>query len=213
MEHAFWHDRWAKGRIGFHQVEVNEYLERYWGSLDIPAQAEVLVPLCGKSLDMLWLREQKCSVLGVELSERACRDFYAEQEVQPEEASNGRFLCLNRDGVALWCGDFFDLERGDVENIQGVFDRAALIALPPVMRERYAQHLCEILPAKTQILLVTLEFEGDQGPPFSVPESEVVELFAGRFQVACLGRTQLTSDRDRGRTEAVYKLVDIRSGA
>ena len=141
MEHAFWHDRWAKGRIGFHQVEVNEYLERYWGSLDIPAQAEVLVPLCGKSLDMLWLREQKCSVLGVELSERACRDFYAEQEVQPEEASNGRFLCLNRDGVALWCGDFFDLERGDVENIQGVFDRAALIALPPVMRERYAQHL------------------------------------------------------------------------
>lgn len=75
MNEAFWHERWARNEIGFHLGEVNPYLLRHWPSLALPNGARVLVPLCGKSLDMAWLVEQGFTVVGVELSEKAVRAF------------------------------------------------------------------------------------------------------------------------------------------
>ena len=53
-----WLARWAKGRIGFHLPAPHPALERWWPRLDVAPQAKVLVPLCGKSLDMRWLAAQ-----------------------------------------------------------------------------------------------------------------------------------------------------------
>jgi len=62
----FWHNKWQSGEIGFHLEDVNPALVKHWPSLDIDKDCEVLVPLCGKTLDMVWLRQQGHTVLGVE---------------------------------------------------------------------------------------------------------------------------------------------------
>mgnify|MGYP000992455332 CR=1 FL=1 len=66
MDHGFWLERWRNGQIGFHNSEVNGMLLRHHAQLG--AAARVLVPLCGKSLDMGWLAAQGHEVVGIELS-------------------------------------------------------------------------------------------------------------------------------------------------
>src|SRR3569832_1390811 len=134
MDREFWKSRWDEGRIGFHQEEINPYLPRYWPRLASAANAPVFVPLCGKSKDMLWLRDRGHSVIGVEIVPRAVEAFFAENDIQ--------------------CGDFFELGSADVADVAGVYDRASLIALPPALRTRYAQHLRAILPRRAGVLLI-----------------------------------------------------------
>ncbi|MCF4994921.1 thiopurine S-methyltransferase [Pseudomonas syringae] len=178
MQPEFWHKKWASGQIGFHLTDVNPYLQRYWGQLGVSVQARVLVPLCGKSLDLLWLADQGHRVLGVELSETAIRDFFTEQRLAPEVGERGAFKVYRSGSIELWCGDFFALTAEDVADFAAIYDRAALIALPPPMRERYVAHLQRILPTKVQGLLITLDYDQAQmsGPPFAVEDSEVQRL-------------------------------------
>ncbi len=188
MEHEFWHARWAEGRIGFHQAEFNAFLTEHWSALGLTSQAQVLVPLCGKSKDMLWLQAQGHDVLGVELSESACQAFFAEQGRTVSAEIQGDFTCYASEQIKLCCGDFFALDKAALAKVGAVYDRAALIALPPAMRKRYAELLCASLPEGVPVLLVTLEFEGDQGPPFNVTEAELGALFSARYQLTCLGQ-------------------------
>lgn len=204
MEHAFWHARWAEGRIGFHQDEFNSQLQAYWSGLDVGSEGQVLVPLCGKSSDMLWLREQGHPVMGVELSQSACEAFFAERNAEPVVRRGATYLHYGCDGVELLCGDVFSLSAAQLKDVRAVYDRAALVALPPEMRKQYARMLIERLPAGVSVLLITMEFEGEQGPPFSVVESEVGALFSSRFQVERLSER----DDSAGRQDIAYRLTD-----
>ena len=186
MQPEFWHKKWESNQIGFHQPEVNPYLQRHWPDLAIAAQARVLVPLCGKSLDLLWLAGRGHQVLGIELSEKAIEDFFSEQHLQPEVSEDGGAFKVYRAGaIELWCGDFFALKAEDVADCTALYDRAALIALPPAMREQYAAHLLSILPEGLQGLLITLDYDQAQmpGPPFAVPDAEVQRLLGNDWQV------------------------------
>lgn len=180
MQAEFWHQRWAANQIGFHQPHANPYLQRFWPELAVEHGARVLVPLCGKSLDLLWLAEQGYRVLGVELSEKAVQEFFSEQQLEPVISQRGAFKVYGCEGVELWCGDFFALRAEDVADCTAFYDRAALIALPPEMRERYARHLDSLLPARCTGLLITLDYDQAKidGPPFSVPDEEVQRLLA-----------------------------------
>jgi len=202
MEHAFWHQRWQEGRIGFHQGDINPWLRRYWSALDLHADARVLVPLCGKSSDMLWLREQGHEVVGVELSDLACRDFFIEHGAQVTPVAVPEGHTRERDGIRLWCADFLELGREHWGEVAAVYDRAALIALPPAMRRAYASHLREQLASGVEMLLVTLEFTGSEGPPFAVPEAEVRKLFEPGFTLQRLDQ----AEAGPGRREVVYHL-------
>lgn len=180
MEPAFWHKRWADNQIGFHQLQVNPYLQAHWPALGLAAGAQVLVPLCGKSLDLLWLAAQGYRVLGVELSRRAVEDFFVEHGLVAEVSQRGAFEVWRSGEIELWCGDIFALKAEDVAGCAGLYDRAALIALPPRMRERYMALLDE-LPAIGKGLLVTLDYDQSliDGPPFSVGDGEVRAGFSG----------------------------------
>jgi thiopurine S-methyltransferase len=188
MESQFWLERWQQGRIGFHQSAINPWLLHYFKALRIPADSSVLVPLCGKSLDMLWIAEQGCQVLGVELSPLAVKAFFQENNLDVEHANRGDFISYRSGPVEILVGDVFDLKPEDLTGVAGVYDRAALVALPSDMRGRYADHLGTILPAGLRILLLTFEYpEGmREGPPFSVPASEVEMLFSGAFDIQLL---------------------------
>lgn len=180
MNPEFWRERWQQKQIGFHQSTVHPMLLAYWSRLAPKASESVFVPLCGKSLDMWWLREQGHEVVGVELSQLAVEQFFAEAKLTPQKTQVGSLERWSAQGVTIYCGDFFALTAEQVANCSLVFDRAALIALPLELRDRYRTHLNTILPKPARTLLITIEYAQNQmsGPPFSVPATEVKGTFA-----------------------------------
>lgn len=210
MEHQFWLERWEQNQIGFHQQEINSYLSEHWEELGLPEGAPVFVPLCGKSLDMLWLREQGHPVFGVELSEKAVSAFFEENGISAEVRRDGESCDYLAEGLRLRAGDFFALDAGDMAGIGAVYDRAALIALPPAMRSDYARHMASLLPADAHILLITMEYPAGtlEGPPFSVSEEEVHMLFDADFEVIRKAQWQdAEGPRGVSVTEKVYTLT------
>ncbi|AMB85674.1 thiopurine S-methyltransferase [Pseudomonas agarici] len=185
MQPEFWHKRWEFNQIGFHLDQVNPCLQRFWPELALEPEAQVLVPLCGKSLDLAWLAAQGLRVRGVELSQKAVEAFFAEQALVPQVREHGALRIYEAGSLELWCGDFFALTAADVADCTALYDRAALIALPPEMRERYAAHLRRILPGGCQGLLITLDYDQAQlkGPPFAVLDDEVRHLLEPHWQL------------------------------
>ncbi|MGB3125750.1 MAG: thiopurine S-methyltransferase [Pseudomonas sp.] len=182
MEPKFWQERWARNQIGFHLPEVNPYLQRHWPRLALPEGAKVLVPLCGKSLDLIWLATLGYRVMGVELSDQAVEAFFSEQGLTPRISQRGAFTVYQAGLIEVWCGDFFALDAEAVAECTGLYDRAALIALPPLMRAQYAGHLNGLLRPGCRGLLVTLDYDQAQkaGPPFAVSDDEVRVLLGAR---------------------------------
>ncbi|WP_166207962.1 thiopurine S-methyltransferase [Cognatiluteimonas telluris] len=179
MDPDFWQQRWRDGRIGFHQPQVTPLLEQYWDAAGIPASARVLVPLAGKSLDLPWLAARGHRVLGVELSPIAVQQFFTEHGLEPRIHASASGLHHVAGDIEIILGDVFALEPGLIASCTGVYDRAALIALPPALRDRYACDVYGHLPAGCRGLLVTLEYpQGEKaGPPFSVHAPEVRARF------------------------------------
>jgi thiopurine S-methyltransferase len=210
MNPNFWHERWQRNEIGFHQQEINAHLQDYWAQLAIPAGGQVFVPLCGKSRDLLWLRARGHAVLGVEISSIAVRNFFAENALTPQVTRQGVFERYEADGLALLCGDFFDLTPAELQGVTGVYDRASLIALPPELRTRYAEHSAAILPTVANTLLVTMEYPQDEmcGPPFAVREDEVHRLYDKRFTVACLFTKDILAENPRFRERGLSALAE-----
>jgi thiopurine S-methyltransferase len=216
MQPEFWHKKWASNQIGFHLPQVNPYLQRFWPDLNLAAQARVLVPLCGKSLDLLWLAGRGHRVLGIELSEKAVEGFFSEQQLQPQISEHGVFKVYRAGTIELWCGDVFALSAEDVADCSALYDRAAVIALPAPMRERYAEHLQNILPAGLKGLLITLDYDQSQisGPPFSVDDAQVQHMFGGAWQMQVLESQDVLIDSGKfvqaGATrleERVYRIT------
>ncbi|QCU90799.1 thiopurine S-methyltransferase [Thiomicrorhabdus sediminis] len=208
MQADFWHKKWANSETGFHQTEINGFLKNYWRQLNLTGSEAVLVPLCGKSLDMLWLAQQGHKVLGVELSLQALDEFLQENTLPEAKPVQTESHCgYQLADMTLLCGDFFAVSAADCESIQAVYDRAALVALPPAMRQDYAQHLKNILPTGVKILLVTMEYDQGQlaGPPFSVTEAEVQHLFGEFCQIELL-HTETGARKGVTTTEKVYLL-------
>ncbi len=210
MDRTFWHERWQHNEIGFHQQEFNAHLQDFWGQLAAPAGGLVFVPLCGKSRDLLWLRARDSRVLGVELSPIAVHDFFAENALTPQVTRQGVFDRYEADGLAILCGDFFDLTPEVMQGVAGVYDRASLIALPPELRPRYAGHSAAILPAAANTLLVTMEYPQNEmnGPPFSVREDEVRRLYEKRYTVTCLYSKDILAENPRFRERGLSALAE-----
>lgn len=207
MQPAFWHDRWQHNQIGFHQERVTPLLERHWNAVQAPAGARVFVPLCGKSLDMSWLAARGHRVLGVELSQQAVDQFFSEHGLVPQVRTSryGRHHVAGP--IEIICGDVFDLDAEALADCTAVFDRAALIALPPDLRTRYARSYA-LLPGGCRGLLVTLEYPQHEkdGPPFSVVEDEVQALYADDWRIQLLARDDILDQQQAFREEGVTRM-------
>jgi len=214
MNPDFWLERWTQGQIGFHQPEANPYLQKYWPELALPRGATVFVPLCGKTLDMRWLHDQGHRVLGLEISRKAVGDFFDDWGVEARIAQQGPYERWEARGITVLCGDFFDLREQDLGDVDAVFDRAALIALPATMRTAYARKLYDTLPARVLMLLITLDYEQAQmaGPPFAVSDREVHTLYADASSVRRLAALEVSDApeyarfRERGATRLVERV-------
>lgn len=200
MDAGFWHQRWQNAEIGFHEPRPLPLLCKHWPALRMAPGTQVFVPLCGKSLDMVWLAEQGHDVLGVELSPLAVAAFFAERGLLSEvfESRYGTHSVAHWQGrrIELICGDAFALDAEALRGCDAFYDRAALIALPPELRARYVACLQRALPADSRGLLITLEYAQREmsGPPFSVDEDEVRRGFTSQREVALLERRSILDD-------------------
>jgi thiopurine S-methyltransferase len=219
---AYWQQRWRQGRTGWHRDDVMPLLLKHWASLDVAAGARVLVPLCGKSLDMPWLAAQGLRVLGVEVASQALDQFFAENHLEPRlhAQRDGDHYTVEVSGgsIEIILGDVFGVATETCLACDAVYDRAALIAFSPSARERYAREVYGPLPPGCRGLLITLEYPPGEmeGPPYSVDEPEVRRLFAPAWDVDLLERRDILADQPMFQEQgvsalstAVYRLVRL----
>jgi thiopurine S-methyltransferase len=188
VDEEFWLDRWKTDRIGFHQEEINAALMDHAPRMPWPEGGRIFVPLCGKSEDMVWLRDHGQTVVGVELSPVAVRAFFDGHGEEFEVREAGPLRLYVGEDIEIFCGDVFKLDAGLLGEIDGVYDRAALVALPGSMRDAYARQMAALVPGGICTLLLTMEYgEGAmEGPPFSVAAEEVRALYGDAFEVELL---------------------------
>ena len=188
MEPDYWIEGWQQGRKGFDQADPHRWLAEYWPALQVADDSTVFVPLCGKSVDMVWLAEQGHSIIGVEVSEIAVDEFFAMVELSPEIEEIGPLALYRAGPYELWRGDLFELPAAVFDRVDVVYDRANIVALPPDIRRRYAQVLTMQLRAEVPWFLVSFTYDQNEmdGPPHSVPLTEIDTLFGEEFEIDTL---------------------------
>jgi thiopurine S-methyltransferase len=181
-----WLQMWSNQQTDdFHQVSFNKYLVRFWPELNIPHGNRIFVPLCGKSLDIIWLAEQGYKVIGVELSPVAVKAFFKENRLKPVKQQLGNFCLWTHGNISILCGDYFALSKAQLGQIDTVYDRAALTALPEEIRSLYVSHLHAIVSESTNIFLLTIEdTEDNQYLQLSQQvDAELISLYDRDFKI------------------------------
>lgn len=177
MDKDFWLQKWNSDKLGFHQESVTPALAKHFPGSGLEGKS-VFVPLCGKSKDMLWFKAHGMKVVGCELAEKAVRDFFLENEIEyTVKDLSDEIKVFESEAAVIYQGDIFKLPS--FEAFDYIYDRAALIALPQVMRAQYADKLKSYMGKGTCLFLISVEYHQSemQGPPFSVPRKEVDELY------------------------------------
>ncbi len=210
MDKAFWHERWERRDIGFHQPHIHQQLQRFWPSLLLTPGSTVFVPLSGKSRDMVWLATQGHRIVGNELSDIAVREFFDEGGQTPKRTTTGAFEISSAGPFTIYRGDFFELPADVLGDVTAVYDRASLIALPPAMRPRYAETLARILPSNAIIFLIAIDYpEGEiEGPPFAVSGEEIARLYGAAFSIDILERRDGLAASDNLRKRGMTRLEE-----
>ncbi len=192
MDASFWHAKWEKSEIAFHQDEVNPLLVDHFGALSLAPGSRVFVPLCGKTRDILWLLQSGYRVVGAELSRLAVEQLFMEMDLQPSITQVGPLTRFAVEDIDIYCGDIFDLTASELGQVDAIYDRAALVALPDAMRQRYADHLAAITDRARQLLIA---YDYDQslqnGPPFAVGADEVRSLYGTHYEPTLLASVEV----------------------
>ncbi|MBT8142400.1 MAG: thiopurine S-methyltransferase [Gammaproteobacteria bacterium] len=187
MQASFWLNKWQQHEIGFHQDDYHPALVKHFPKLE--SGAKILVPLCGKSKDMLWLEAQGYQVVGIELAESAVCDFFSEHGLnftRTEQGETIHYQCTEKN-ILLIVGDFLALDESilSANSFDALYDRAALVALPAEMRTAYAQQCHALLKHEAKIMLINFNYDQSamQGPPFSIDRAEIEALWHGRLSL------------------------------
>jgi thiopurine S-methyltransferase len=187
MDASFWKDRWERGEIAFHEKQANQFLVKYFNKLSLAKGSRVFVPLCGKTLDIAWLLSQGFRVAGAELSEIAVKQLFEGLGVEPKIAELGSVQRYRAQNIDIFLGDLFQVTCEMLGPVDAIYDRAALVALPKEMRDRYTEHLVQITENAPQLVIA---YEYDQsvvnGPPFSVSQDEVRRHYTDSYNLTLL---------------------------
>ena len=213
---ARWKDRWATNTIAWHGDDVNDVIKAHGDKLlkandSCTADMRVFVPLCGKSLDVAFFarNEDVTEVVGVDGIKKALQEFASEHpdlELKEMESTES-YEVFKGKKISLLKGDFFELnDESTGGKFAAIYDRASLVAIRPEMREKYIAVMQRLIAPGGKILLVTVEHDTGTGPPFSIPETDVLLLYEGQGWVESV--TQMNPDEtqldDRGRLSRWY---------
>ncbi|MGI2023017.1 thiopurine S-methyltransferase [Shewanella glacialipiscicola] len=211
MEPGFWHEKWHLQHIGFHQQDINPFLVQYWQKLSLPADAQVFVPLCGKSLDMCFLAEQGHQVIGCELNELAVQQFFTDNQLELTQTAVGEHQHYQTEQISVYQGDIFTLPKTITQAVTAFYDRAALIAWPENMRVHYAKQLANLLSSGSIGLLITLDYPQAalNGPPFAVSPTWVEQHLSDDFDIEVLASQDVLAENPRFMKKAVPWLNEV----
>lgn len=192
MEPDFWHQKWESNVIGFHKNEANPFLVSHFAALVLAEASRVFVPLCGKTLDIGWLLSRGYRVVGIELSEIAVKQLFEELALTPTISQSQSLILYRADNIDIFVGDIFRLNKEQLGAVDAVYDRAAYVALPFDMRQRYSQHLIDITNRALQ-LLITFEYDQSlqNGPPFAISNQEVNQHYQDAYDIHLLASEEL----------------------
>lgn len=202
MEAEFWHHKWKTSDIGFHNHQANPLLVNNLEQLSLLPGSRLFLPLCGKTLDIRWLLENGYKVAGAELSKIAIQQLFDELGIIPNITQAGELEHYSADNIDIFVGDIFKLSGSLLGEVDAIYDRAALVALPHSMRIQYSQHLINITRTAQQLLIC---FDYDQrqleGPPFSVNDSEVKQHYSSHYNLQLLA-SQFVEGGLKGKCDA-----------
>ncbi|XP_072854773.2 thiopurine S-methyltransferase isoform X2 [Pogona vitticeps] len=200
-----WLAKWQTKNIGFHMEQGHPFLRKY---LDLLLNGrkglKIFFPLCGKTIEMKWLADLGHHVVGVEISESALKEFFAEQNLSFSEETvpqiPGAKLFKSTSGnISLYCCSIYDLTSTVTGKVDGIWDRGSLVAVNPSQRERYSQLILSLMNENCRCLLVTCLYDPSKhkGPPFYVSDSEVKSLFGKHCEIKCLEKKDSLSERPK----------------
>lgn len=193
MYASFWHQKWEKNDIAFHQNEANPLLVKYFGEFSLVEGCRIFIPLCGKTRDIAWLLTNGYRITGAELSKVAIVQLFAELGVEPNISSVGKLEHYSATNIDIFVGDIFDLSGNLLGLVDAIYDRAALVALPKAMRNLYTAHLMKITDKAPQLLIC---YEYDQGmidgPPFSISNEEVNQHYTDSYELTLIASTNVS---------------------
>ena len=197
----FWEKRWLNGQTGWHNAEVNANLVKHSSTVFTKDNPSILVPLCGKSMDMQWLQEQGANITGVDLARQALHEYFEDRNQEFTEGSQSGLTYYSStnpisDSLQLFHANIFDVRPNAFKAFDAIYDRAALVALLPEQREQYAQHCLSLLKPGGTILLITYDspVEDDQGPPFPVRPGTIQRLFQEASECEQIDEVHMTKD-------------------
>ena len=204
IDKNFWLGCWKNNKLGFNQEKTNSSLIKFFPDLLLPNKASVFVPLCGKSIDMIWLLKQGLDVVGIELSPLAIQAFFKENDLPYKKTSLGPFKkwTANDQPITILEGDIFLFDTKYLKKIETmknpffhlIYDRASLIALPSDIRKKYYKLYEKLMNKESKSLLLTIEYEDKnfEGPPFSVIQEEIKNFLNNNFNVSLLNHEKVT---------------------
>jgi thiopurine S-methyltransferase len=212
METSFWHEKWEKREIGFHEGQPNGLLVDHFSALNLREGERVFVPLCGKSRDIAWFLQSGFQVSGAELSEVAVQELFQELELSPEVSGLGSLKRYSAQSIDIFVGDIFDVTPDKVGKVDAVYDRAALVALPSSVRSSYTAHLIR-LSQVSPLLVIAFQYEQSEmeGPPFSISPDELLAHYGERYRIQPLKSREVPGGL-KGTVKAVetaYRLIPI----
>jgi thiopurine S-methyltransferase len=193
MDASFWHQRWKKNEIAFHESKANPLLVKYFKELSLAKGSRIFLPLCGKTLDISWLLSHGYRVAGAELSKIAIEQLFMELGVQPNISGVGEVDQWSAKNIDIFVGDIFALSRKLLGPVDAIYDRAAFVAFPEEMRNRYTAHLTEITDKAPQLLIC---YNYDQrvmeGPPFSISNEEINRHYTGKYDLTLVASANVS---------------------
>lgn len=187
------------------------------GEEETCSNTRIFLPLCGKTIDLAYLVPLAGEVVGVEGIRTALEEFSKEQPdlmVENKGCRDG-FERFDGNKISLLKGDFFELDSNKTNGKFGaIYDRASMVAIQPHLRKAYTEVLGKLIAPRGKILLVALDRRSDseaaraKGPPFSIPEATVRELYEGLNWVESVTILE-ESDRLEGKPEDRERYPDL----
>mmetsp|Transcript_74826 Transcript_74826/g.200606 ORF Transcript_74826/g.200606 Transcript_74826/m.200606 type:complete len:310 (-) Transcript_74826:305-1234(-) len=202
-----WEQRWIGGEIGFHMEDVNYCLLQFFrqlldDSISAPEfPKRILVPLCGKTVDMAFMQSRGHKVTGIDGVRLAAEQYITEQGmkvIQTTKQDGFEVLELQHGNghtsfpMRFVVGDFFRIRPSVIGTFEACWDRGSLVAIDPPSRKEYVAAITAVLEKGARILLVVVEHPpmqgGKLGPPFTVTGEEVEALYGKDYQIELLQR-------------------------
>lgn len=152
--------------------------------------SRVFVPLCGKSLDLIYLSEQGHEVIGLEYSKIAVNDFFEENNLayNKEQCEGSPFVkyAAKDKNITIYQGDLFDFSQEvcGSGSIDAVWDRGSFVAINVSSRDKYVELMSSLVKPSGRILMEIVKYHDPDyyGPPRIILEQDLKSYFK-RFTV------------------------------